>query len=404
MASPSWLLARLGAIDDPSTILARYRLSDLVAGLLAVLAVAALLIAVGYAFYFLQTLPWRRRERAVLLLDLLDSGLACGQTVEQTVIAASRTRDGLLPVRLHLLAAHLESGRSLADALDLCPRLLPPSVSALLQLGARHGVLPRVLPACRMALDAPPETRMMVAQQIALVLVLSTMQCVSVLGILIVAVLPKFRQIMADMTGTESARLVTTMSAAGWIAALNLVLGALIAGWWFARIGGPRAWVGRIGLVSAFADHLLRMVPWRRTRMRRDVAAALAVLLDAGIPEAVAVREAAMVTGSRWFQNRAMEAAEAMAKGVPLIRAVTRLDDAGELGWRLTNARHGRTGFLAALRGWIDGLDARAHSQELTAAQVFVTAGLLLQGLAVGLVVTGMFGALVQITEGAVNW
>ncbi|MBN8246987.1 MAG: type II secretion system F family protein [Verrucomicrobia bacterium] len=368
------------------------------------LAVGLLLLALGYAFYFLQTLPWRRRERAALLMDIMESGLSGGQALEQSLIAASATRDRMLPVRAHLLAAHLESGLPMAEALRQTPWLLPPAVQRLFELGTRHGILPRLLPACRTALDEPPQPRWVAAQQVALSLLLTALQCAGVLGLLRVVVLPKFLQIQADLTGDQFLTMETWVIAADRISMANLVVCGVLAFWLFARIGGPR-FLGLAWLRESYAvDALLRRVPWRRDRMRRDFAAALASLLDAGVPEAEALREAGGVPGSPWYQEGAARAAQCLSRGVALPEAIREVDDAGELRWRLTNARHGRTGFRAAIQGWLDGLDARAHAQEFTAAQGLFCAGLLIQAVAVGLAAAGFFGSLVQIIEGGVQW
>lgn len=405
----SVLLAKLGPVPEAVTVSEPLvpGITATVIGLIASgVCVALLLLALGYAFYFLQTLPWRRRERAALLLDVMESGLSGGQALEPSLIAASATRDRLLPVRVHLLAAHLESGLPMAEALRQTPRLLPPAVQRLFELGTRHGILPRLLPACRTALDEPPQPRWVAAQQVALSLVLTALQCAGVLGLLRVAVLPKFLQIQADLTGDPSPSLSmeTWVIAAGRISMANLVVCGVLAFWLFARIGGPRflglAWLRE----SYVVDALLRRVPWRRDRMRRDFAAALASLLDAGVPEAEAVREAGEIPGSPWYQEGAARAVQCLSRGVALPEAIREVDDAGELRWRLTNARHGRVGFRAAIQGWLDGLDARAHAQEFTAAQGLFCAGLLIQAVAVGLAAAGFFGSLVQIIEGGVQW
>lgn len=408
MIASSWLLlAYLTSTegDVASAEAGFFRLAGMTLSMTAlIVGMCALLVGLGYGFYFLQTLPWRRRERAVVLLDLLEMGLKDGQSPEQTLMAVSGTRDRTLPVRLHLLAAHLGSGLPLADALARSPRLLPSAVQTLFELGTRHGVLPRLLPACRIALDEPPTPRVVAVQQIALFWVMSVAQCVVILGFLLTVVAPRLTAILTDMDGLKTDRLQPLLMAAGWVSAATVVLGGVLAWWLFARIGGPRLLEGTAARRWMVCDRLLWMVPWRRARMRRDFTAALAALLDAGVAESVAVREAALVTGSRVFQIRADHVTAALSRGVALGDALTVLDDAGELRWRLTNARHGRTGFLASLQGWLASLDTRAHLQEHTAAQGFVTLGILVQGLAVGLVVTALFSALVQLTEGAVNW
>src|SRR5436305_490110 len=78
--------------------------------------------------YFLLTLPMRRAERARLFLDLVEQGLRDGRSPEQTIVGISESRDRSVGVRFHLLAAHIECGRRLGEALERVPRFLPPQV------------------------------------------------------------------------------------------------------------------------------------------------------------------------------------------------------------------------------------------------------------------------------------
>src|SRR5439155_26891650 len=84
---------------------------------------------------FLVSLPLRRQERARFFLDLLELGLKEGHTPEQTIVAVSRSRDPSMGARFHLLAAHLETGLRLGQALDRVPRLLPLQTAAMLRSG-----------------------------------------------------------------------------------------------------------------------------------------------------------------------------------------------------------------------------------------------------------------------------
>src|SRR4051812_30490994 len=91
------------------------------------------LCAVLYAVYFLLSIPMRRKERARLFLDLLDLGLKDGRSPELAIQGAAASRDTSLGARFHLLAAYLEEGMSLTQALEEVPRLLPPNVTAMLK-------------------------------------------------------------------------------------------------------------------------------------------------------------------------------------------------------------------------------------------------------------------------------
>src|ERR1700751_378134 len=89
-----------------------------IAGLLWVLFELTPLIAFLYGLYFCLSLPHRRRDRARLFLDLVESGLRDGRSVEETVVAASASRAQSLGVRFHLLASYLEQGCRLREALE----------------------------------------------------------------------------------------------------------------------------------------------------------------------------------------------------------------------------------------------------------------------------------------------
>src|SRR6266567_3377331 len=71
------------------------------------------LVLLFYGVYFLVSLPLRRQERARLFLDILETGIKQGSSVENTLIAASQSRDSALGVRFHLFASYLEMGLGL---------------------------------------------------------------------------------------------------------------------------------------------------------------------------------------------------------------------------------------------------------------------------------------------------
>src|SRR5437773_3862344 len=109
--------------------------------------------AILFVVYFLLTLPIRRKERARLLLDVLELGLNEGRAPEAALIDAARSRDRSFGARFHLLVAHLEKGISLRAGLETVPRLLPPEINAMLKVGEKIGDLRKILPACRQLLN-----------------------------------------------------------------------------------------------------------------------------------------------------------------------------------------------------------------------------------------------------------
>jgi type II secretory pathway component PulF len=243
---------------------------------------------ISYGIYFLLTLPMRRNERARLFLDVLELGLREGHTPEAAVTSAAASRDRSLGVRFHLLAAHLEQGLRLSQALEQVPRLLPPQVRAMLSTGERIGDMRKVLPACRLLLrDSVSYVRSALNYLILLAFAISPAMVVVPI-ILRVKTLPRLKEVFAGMLEGQSLPAFTRFVFGG--STLALVIQLCIVGFiWLATLaylGGPRlhGWVHR--LLPGLQDWLLVRLPWRRKRLQRDFSAMLAVLLDAEVPEA----------------------------------------------------------------------------------------------------------------------
>jgi type II secretory pathway component PulF len=356
-------------------------------------------IVVLFITFWLLSLPLRRRERARLFLDLLEIGLVDGKSPERAIVEAARSEDQWLGRRFHFLAELLGGGMSLHAALKLVPSLLPPSVTAMLAVGAELGDMRRVLPACRQTLrDALSQTRG--ALNYLAVLAFVILPVVPVLSSMMsVYVVPKFEMLARDMSLTLPAFSQFVFATGHSFAGLQIVV---MLGFQFIMlcyVVGPRM---RPQLM--LLDRVLWLLPWRRKRIQRDFATMLALLLDSGLPEQRAVLLAAESADNLLFKKRAQRVAEQISSGVKLTEAVRALDDSGEFHWRLNNARHGPQGFIAALRGWFESLDAKAFQQEQAAAQTLTTALVLWNGLVIGVFVIGMFNVLTNIIEEGVLW
>lgn len=389
--------------------------SEAVQALLTVAVLAALYVAVWlplicgalYAIYFLLTLPMRRNERARLFLDVLELGLKAGRAPEATVHSAAASRDASLGVRFHLLAAHVRSGLSLGAALERVPALLPPQVRAMWRAGERIGDVAKVLPACRQLLrDGVSQTRSALNYLVVLLFCVTPLTVV-VAGVITVTILPRLKEVFSAMT--EGSLPAFSQAVFGvWQSGLGILaqVGLLAALWLAALVYmlGPRTreWLARLwpGLVDGFVFRL----PWRRKRLQRDFSAMLAVLLDSGVPEAEAVTLAAETTNNTVFVRRAARVREQLTGGVALPQALRAMDDSGELGWRLDNARHGRSGFRAALAGWHEALDAKAFQLEQAAAQTTTTALVLFNGAIIGTLSIATFLLFIRVIEEGVLW
>jgi len=359
-----------------------------------------------YLGYYLLTLPLRRNERARLLLDLIERGLKEGRSPEMTVTSASASHDRSLGIHFHLAAAYIEQGLRMGEALDKVPRLVPLQIRTMLKAGERVGDLAIVLPACRTFLrDGVSHVRGALNYLVILIFAI-TPASLALPVIIRIKVLPSFEAMFSSMLAGGSlpafTRLIFYQS--DFVIALQV---ALVLVLWLALVlyeAGPRLhdWFHRC--LPRVSDWLLFQLPWRRRRLQRDFSAVLAALLDAGVPEAEAVQLAADATANVVLCRRAARVRARLAEGEALPEALRSLDRAGELHWRLANALRRGNGFVRALAGWQESLDAKAFQLEQSAAQLATTTLVLLNGCLVASVVIAVFLALIQLVNQAILW
>ena len=357
-----------------------------------------------YLIHWLLTLPMRRAERARLFLDLVETALKRGQPLEETLISISQSRDRVMGVRFHLLAAWLEKGCRFSDALAKVPRFLPPQICAMLRVGERLGDLKKVLPACRQLVpDALSHVRSGL-NYIIIITLAAFPAVIWVSTVLTIYVLPKLWEIAAGMETPLPEFTRWVFQSQPWIVTVEIALGLFLLVVTLSYVGGARLsdWLS----LEAFplVDWLGWKLPWRRKRLQRDFSSMLALLLDSGVPEPEAVTLAAEATANSIFQRRASRAVEQLKQGVKLTEAVAAMDDSGEFRWRLANAFHARGGFPRALAGWHEALDAKAFQQEQAAAHVVTTTVVLLNGALVGCIVVAVFLYLIAIINTGVLW
>ena len=360
------------------------------------------LLIFALVVYCLISLPMRRQERARFFLDLLETGLARGQSSETAIVSASESKDQTLGIRFHLLAAYLETGLRLTEGLAKVTRLLPPQVVGMLAAGERLGDVQKVFPACRRSLtDGASKLMSGLNYWIVLVVVVNPAGLV-IWPFLTAVIVPKFQEICLDLLGGKPLPPLLQMMVEHKTL-VTVVQGALIfvmASTLLAYVMGPRG----IGWLAWVTDRVAWRLPWRRKRMQRDFSAMLAVLLDAAVPEPEAVRLAAASTANRVFIRHAEVVVARLGGGLPLTDAVDELDDAGEFRWRLTNAVHARGGFMEALTGWHEALEAQAYQQEQAASQVITTALVIINGVVVGTICVGVFQVLTFVVTDLSLW
>jgi type II secretory pathway component PulF len=192
-------------------------------------------------------------------------------------------------------------------------------------------------------------------------------------------------------------KFVFGLADSGWLIGFEIFIFLLLIAATLLYIGGPQfaRWFQFRGL--PFVDWIAWKIPWKQKRLQRTFSAMLAVLLDSGVPEGEAVRLAGDCTANKICGRRAQRVIATIKQGTKLDDAVRAFDDSGEFHWRLTNATHARGGFLGALRGWHEALDAKAFQQEEATAHAVTSGLVVLNGLLVALIVTAMFGMLVAV-------
>jgi type II secretory pathway component PulF len=350
-----------------------------------------------YLIHFFFSLPMRRAERARLFLDLLEDSLNRGQSVEEMILSIAQSRDRTVGVRFHLLAAHIEAGLQFGEALEKVPQFLPPQISAMLRTGGKLGDLKKVLPACREILrDRPAAVRSAMHYMILIVLLFSPIFG-SVLTLTMIFVIPRFKEVAAGMNVGLWPVTIFVFANTGWIIGFEIIFSLMMIGVVLLYIGGP-GFVRWFQFGSApVVDWITWHIPWKQKRLQRTFSAMLAVLLDGGVPEAVAARLAGDSTANEICRHRAQRVISALEKGVKLDDAVRAFDDSGEFHWRLTNAIHANGGFLNALRSWHETLDAKAFQQEEATAHAVTTTVVILNGILVALIATAMFGILLAV-------
>jgi len=371
---------------------------------LAFFLLAGGLVGTVCLIHFFFTLPLRRAERARLFLDLLEDALKRGQSVEAMILSIAESHDRTVGVRFHLLAAHIESGLRFGEALDKVPRFLPPQIAAMLRAGEKLGDLKKVLPASRELLrDRPAAVRSAMHYLMVVVLLFSPV-FIFVVMMTMVFVVPKFKDVAAGM-GINLWPLtifVFKLVDSGLLIGFESLISLLLLLITLAYVGGP-------GFVRWFqfrrvpvVDWIAWQIPWKQKRLQRTFSAMLAVLLDGGVPEAEAVRLAGESTANEICRCRSRRVIVALEKGVKLEEAVRTFDGSGEFYWRLTNATHARGGFLSALHGWHETLEAKAFQQEEATAHLLTSGLVILNGVFVALIATAMFGIMAALLNAMV--
>jgi general secretion pathway protein F len=325
-----------------------------------------------------------------MLGDLLEAGLPIARALQSLDdLAPSSWKHALGPVR-----ESVREGRTLASALAAAPVEIPALVIGIIQAGEAGSGLATAVRRAATIMEETAATRAAVRAALVYPAILATAGVAS-LGLLIGIVLPRFERILADLGQAlpPTTRLVLHTAAvarAGALPALVvLVIGAVLWRSWM-RGGGRRRW----------HDLLFDVPVVGATRMAAATArgcAAIAALLESGVPIAPALLHAARATGDAALAARLLSARDAVIHGARVGAALERERAMTPTAIRLVRAGE-ESGRLGAMLTHAAKLE-RARAAQLTAGAVRLLepALIVLFGGAIALVAAALLQAIYAV-------
>lgn len=298
-----------------------------------------------------------------LLADLLQAGLPLARALAALEELAPAAWQPALPA----LRAAVREGSGLAAALAASPVEVPPLVAGLVAAGEAGSGLAPALARAAALMQRAADTRRAVRAALAYPLLLAGAGAASIV-LLVGFVLPRFAAILRDL-GQQlpaSARLVlgaADAARAGWLPATAAAV-LLGVAWraWSTSPEGRRQW-------HALLLGLPVVGPLRRSAAVARFAAALAALLESGVPIAPALAHADRAVGDAELSARIAAARTAVLAGEGLAAALERADAATPTAVRLVRAGE-ETGRLAAMLDQAARLEAaRAEAAVRTAVK-----------------------------------
>jgi len=351
--------------------------------------------------------PARWLGRARMFLIAIRSAIQRNVPVEQALIELAEKGDTEMGVEFHALAAWLNTGLPLHEALAKVPRFLPRSIQALLIHGSRTGKLRELMPVGQSVMNSLSGPWRPTGAGLLSPLTI-TIAFVGVAGILSTFVVPKFIAIFSDMGGERAVEVMSGFlfiwnNFDQWLQLHFAVVAIMIVCNLF-FMGGPAVAQWMQHYLPRLTDFVYRLFPWQRLEQQRRFGLLLSHLLDAGIPEEPALLMSGDFAGNRWFKARVIEAAKALREGEGLIAALKHVDPDPDFQFRLETARRSNSSFREALADWSEALRARAQFREAAAANVAYTTFLCYNAVCIGFVGVSFFAAEIELIDIILTW
>jgi general secretion pathway protein F len=326
-----------------------------------------------------------------MLGTLLEAGLPMNRalTAFGDLAPASWTR------ALPSVREAVREGRSLTHALTISGLALSPVVLGIIHAGeAGSGAGPAVRRAAELA-ETTAATRRAVRSALAYPVVLA-MAGLATVALLVGMVIPRFAGILADLGQTLPASTRLVLGVATWSRMLALpallMSGVVFVFWrvWVRRDSGRRRWHSWL-LEIPVAGGV------RRSAAAARACAALAALLESGIPLPAALMHAARASGDSALEARLVSAREGIAHGERMSAAVSREQALTVTAVRLIRAGE-ETGCLAAMLAHAARIEGeRATDLVKSAVRVIEPTLILAFGTLVALVAAALLQAIYSV-------
>ncbi|MGY8674188.1 MAG: type II secretion system F family protein [Verrucomicrobiia bacterium] len=371
-----------------------------------VLGGGAVMLLITLLLWVFATLrrPLRERHEAEVLLDIISDSINDQTAVEHRITQLAESEDSSLGGRFEHLADNLKEGQKLDQAIEDVPGVLPPEVKTMLLYGLRNNALAAVMGSCQQRLqDTHARYRAAMSviagggigvQFVAMIMVL----------FIVVFIRPKFEAIMNDMAGSDASSIAPIFHALDPRMLLygfgtTFCLGLVVL-WMFAGLI-PSSGIAELMGKSPFGKFAWsdRIFSWKRLRLTRDFSSLLAAFLDAGMPEAEAVRRAADAVNHSYTNSRAKGMLAAMEAGDGLLTATNSFEGCREFQWRYRNAAKAGGNYGESLAGWHASLESLAYYREQRCAEITTAILIVLNGALVGLFAAGIFQFLAHMIE-----
>jgi general secretion pathway protein F len=318
-----------------------------------------------------------------MLATLLESGLSMTRALAALEELVPESWNDALPT----ITRDVREGRSLAAAFGAAPVEFPPVVLGIVQAGeGGSGVALAVRRAAELTEQAAA-TRAAVMAALAYPCVLTVAGTASV-ALLVGVVMPRFGAILSDLGQPlpTTTRIVLGLATAlrEMAIPLTIVVGVAVLAFraWKATADGARRWhemLLGLPLIGAI----------RRSAASARASAALAALLDSGVPVAAALTHGARASGDVALGARILAARESVVVGQGIARALAAASALTPTTIRLVQAGE-ETGRLSAMFEHASVLERDQADRKLHAAVRLLEPGLIL-----------VFGGIVAVVAAA---